>query len=189
MPPSRVIVLHGTMGNPSGNWFPWLKNSLLPLSVNVHVPLFPTPEDQSLENWKEVFRKEVGELLQSDILIGHSLGAAFALSLLEESTSKIEAFISVCGFFGKLAIEPYDTLNHSFISKPFNWHSIHSSFKHAVVVAGDNDKYVSKEMTRELSKKLNAPLHLITGGGHLNAESGYVEFPELLSLTREFLSV
>ena len=52
-----VIILHGTMGSPEGNWFPWLK-SQLENDYNVYVPRFPTPDNQSKETWCAALRDQ-----------------------------------------------------------------------------------------------------------------------------------
>jgi len=60
MPRKDAIILHGTMGSPEGNWFPWLK-SQLENDYNVYVPQFPTPENQTKDNWHaECLQDQIG---------------------------------------------------------------------------------------------------------------------------------
>jgi uncharacterized protein len=81
----RVVVIHGTFGNPSKNWFPWLADEVGRRGATAVVPAFPTPEGQSLSAWLEVAARKVEPLTSADVLSGHSLGAGFALCLLERA--------------------------------------------------------------------------------------------------------
>ena len=45
--------------------------------------------------------------------------------------------------------------------------------------AGDDDPYVPLRFSREIAERLGAPLRVIPGGKHLNAENGMTTFPEL----------
>ena len=91
------------MGSPSGNWFPWLAGELRSLGHEVVVPEYPTPNNQSLESWLEVFDQDFGleNLNEDSILIGHSLGATFILKLLERAKQPIAACYLVAGFTRK----------------------------------------------------------------------------------------
>jgi esterase/lipase len=44
----KVFIIHGVGGYPEENWFPWLKAELENRGHEVHVPQFPTPENQAL---------------------------------------------------------------------------------------------------------------------------------------------
>ena len=54
---ATAFIFHGTGGYPEENWFPWLKRELESLDYKVIVPQFPTPENQTLENWFAIFEK------------------------------------------------------------------------------------------------------------------------------------
>jgi predicted alpha/beta hydrolase family esterase len=175
-----IIILHGTGGSPQGNWFPWLKNKLEALGHRVFVPRFPTPANQSVESWCEVLRKEAPIFGADTILIGHSCGAAYILSILNVLEQPVAKSILVSGFIDKLGNEFYDNLNKDFIEQDFDWEKIKYNMGDAVLFHGDNDPYVPMAAAEHLSKKLDVPLTIISNGGHLNAEFGYTEFPQLL---------
>ena len=98
----RVVVLHGAHGGPDTNWFPWLHAELENQGVEVVRPRFPTPQDQSLEAWFEAYDRAVASLLPAPtILVGHSLGAAMALRLVERAAAPFDGlFLADIGQLG-----------------------------------------------------------------------------------------
>ncbi len=177
---AKVVIIHGTKGSPQCHWFPWLKGELEQRGYSVSVPSMPTPEGQSLLNWWRVFNENVGTLHSSSILVGHSLGAVFALRLLEASTIPVAKVVLVSGFVRSLGLPEYDALNSSFVADAFDWARIRAGARQIICFAGENDPYVPIEQSRELAKSLEISLRLIKGGGHLNHESGFNEFPMAL---------
>ena len=175
----NFIIIHGVYADPEANWFPWLRTELEKRGFEVIVPKFPTPLDQSLESWNRVFLNYENKINEETVLIGHSLGAAFILNYLERTNKKIKAAILAAGFH-KLLGSQYDEINKTFIGKDFDWEKIKSSCNKFFVFASDNDEYIPFEITEELTKNLNAEFNIVTGGGHLNKNAGYDDFPLLL---------
>lgn len=176
----KAVIIHGTQGSPDGNWFPWLSAELGQRGVQCYVPQFPTPEGQSLENWLKVFAAQAGPLDKESLLIGHSVGAVFALRLLERLEHAIGAAVLVAGFTGKLNLPEYDALNSSFVESRFDWSRIRQRARKFICLSGENDPYVPAEQGREIANNLMVRHVLIAGGGHLNAESGFIAFPRLI---------
>ena len=88
---TNIFVFHGTAGYPEENWFPWLKRKLEGINCKVIVPKFPTPENQTLENWLEILKKYEEFYNGTTILVCHSLGGAFLLRVLENYNVQIRA--------------------------------------------------------------------------------------------------
>ncbi len=57
---------------------------------------------------------------------------------------------------------------------------IHEYCDDIVCLYTDNDPYVPYEKEKEFADLVSDRRELIKGGGHLNAETGYVKFDELL---------
>lgn len=184
---TTVIIVHGTEGNPDGNWFPWLTSELETLGCTVFVPTFPTPENQSLDNWLTVFREYEQYLDKESIVIGHSLGPAFLLSVLENIKTPIKAAFFVAGFTGLLDIPEIDQLNKTFVTKNFDWEKIRTNCKKFYVINSDNDPYVPLLKGKELADNLSTELLIIKNAGHINKKSGYVTFDFLLGRIRNQL--
>ncbi len=182
---TSIFIIHGAYGNPEENWFPWLKKELEKLNQKVFVPAFPTPENQTLENWMKTFESYKGFADRDSIFIAHSLGVPFVLRLLEKGY-RAKACFFVAGFSSYLG-RHFDKLNASFIEKPFNWEKINSSCEKFYIFHSDNDPYVSLDKAEELRRNLNSEFFLIKGAGHFNKKAGYSTFPLLLEKIKEFL--
>jgi predicted alpha/beta hydrolase family esterase len=178
---SRVIVLHGAHGGPDTNWFPWLHAALNAEDIEVLRPQFPTPEGQSLEAWLNAYDLAVSSLsLAPTILVGHSLGAALALRLVERAVEPFDGLFLAAPFIGALGLPDYDTINQSFFAGSFNWAGIRERKGSACRCwAGDNDPYVPLSRSQDVADCLKAPLEIVPGGGHLNGETGFTAFPQL----------
>ena len=120
----RAIILHGTMGRPDGNWFPWLASELTALGIKTIVPSLPTPEGQSLESWRSVFRAQCGSLDSRTVLVGHICGGILALRLLEQLEEPIAATVLVAPPIREIGIVKFDELNSTFLDEPFDYGSI-----------------------------------------------------------------
>lgn len=182
----NAFIIHGAFGDHNSNWTPWLKDELEKLGYEVVVPLFPTPEDQSLSSWLEVFAKYVDKLNSDSILIGHSIGATFILSLLDMIDDPVRRVYLVSGFISDLGIEKFDSINHTFYNKSFDWEKINKNNFH--VFHGDNDPYVPFEKAAELAEKLCTNLIKIKNGGHLNEAAGFSTFDLLLEDIKQGLT-
>jgi len=175
-----AFIFHGTDGHPQENWFPWLKKELESLDYKVIVPQFPTPENQTLDNWFEVFEKHREDYSQDTILIGHSLGGAFLLRVLERYDVKIHAAYIVAAPIGVLPIKNYDG-DKLFIGHPFEWEKIKDRAQRFQVFHSDDDPYVSLGNGQELSNHLGIKLTFVPSAGHFNAPAGYTKFDLLLN--------
>ena len=181
----NVIIIHGSFGSPEENWFPWLKEELEKLGHQVFVPVFPTPEGQSLDAWMKVFEEYRQYLDKETILVGHSLGPAFILNVLEGVNKSVKASFFVAGFVGNLNNPEFDELNRSFADRVFDWEKIKKNGGKFFVFCSDNDPYVPVEKAKELAKKLGIEAEMIKEAGHFNENAGYTKFPMLLKKITE----
>ena len=175
----NAFIIHGAYGNPKENWFSWLKDELTKSGHNAYVPKFPTPKNQTLENWQKAFENYKKDLNENSILIGHSLGCAFILNLLEKENKKIKAAFLVAAYYKFIDNDYFDTISKTFMHD-FRWELIKKNCENFFIYHSDNDMYQPVSMAHELTKNLNAKLKIIRNAGHFNQKSGYVEFEILL---------
>lgn len=178
----KVVILHGTVGSPESNWFQWLKQKLETSGHRVFVPRLPTPENQSAASWNAAFKEQVLQLEKDTVLIGHSCGATYLLHVLESLKQPVAQSILVSGFIDYLGNDYFDKLNETFVNHEFDWERIKRNAGKVTLFYGDNDPYVPPAAAKSLADKLETPLTIIPGGGHLNAEFGFTEFAPILTL-------
>lgn len=181
----NAIIFHGTKGSPEGNWYFWLSGELAKLGVRSCVPTMPTPEGQSLDNWFATYEEKCPQLNDQTILIGHSCGAVFSMRLLEKISSPVLGTILVAPPLKEIGIAEYDALNSSFLRDPFDWKSIKHNAGKLYYFMGDNDQYVPQDQLFAIAEGLEVKPMVITGGGHLNVETGFTSFPLLLDVVKE----
>ena len=184
-----IFIIHGSYGNPQENWFPWLKQELEKVGCQVIIPHFPTPKKQSLQNWRKVFKSYEHYLNEDSIIIGHSLGAAFLLTILEQRNTPIRAAFFIAGFIGSLENPTFDKINNTFVNRSFRWEKIKKNCRRFTLFHADNDPYVSLFKAQELAAHLETAVTLVNGAGHFNTQAGYTTFPLLLQDIKKELSM
>lgn len=177
----NAFIFHGTAGSPEGNWFPWLKRELEAKGITTTVPRFPTPEGESLEAWFEVLDSQDVKITKNSLLIGHSKGGMFLLKVLERLQEPVAAAIFVSAPIGEKPILYYEE-DKKFSNFEFDWAKIKPKADKFVVYHSDNDPYVSLANGQRLAEFLGVDLTFIPKAGHINAESGYTEFPPILDV-------
>ncbi len=179
----RVVILHGAYGRPDSNWFPWMAERVQAAGHEALLPRFPTPQGQSPEAWLDAYDRQVDDAVPRSrtVLVAHSLGAAFALRLAARAGA-VDAYrgaFFASGFWGALGLPDYDPINASFFV-PLDWEAVRAGCGAGIACyAGDDDPYVPLQFSRKIAERLGAPLRIVPGGKHLNAETGMTTFPEL----------
>jgi len=167
----QAIIIHGYGANPQANWFRWLKDELEKLGIQTHVPQFPTPGPHKPESWLKVIENQ--PIDENTILIGHSLGGSFILSVLEKH--KVRASFIVAAPFG-LTHRDVDSMIADFSNKAFDFNAIKNNCKEFHLYYSDTDEHVPIAHGEKLAKQLGIPFVKTQGSGHFTFPS----FPRLL---------
>lgn len=184
----HAVILHGAVSAPEENWFAWLAAELERSGIEAVVPRLPTPEGHSLVKWFSAFDCQCAHVLSTDsVLIGHSIGALFALRLLERASGRIRLCALVSPFLEPIGNDYYDHLNSTFFLPALNRASMQAET--FLIYHGSDDRYVPLEFGRRCAAFLGSELVVIAEGGHLNAESGFRQFPRLRDDVRRELNV
>ncbi len=178
---TNYIGIHGSFGSPYCNWFEWLYTTITEKCQEIIIPQFPIGSRQNYKNWSRILKEylDIGIINENTIIIGHSIAPIFICNFIIENQIRVKRLIFVCGFNNVFSIAPeYDMVNSDMYTDHIE--RIHEYCDDIVCLYTDNDPYVPYEKEKEFADLVSDRRELIKGGGHLNAETGYVKFNELL---------
>jgi predicted alpha/beta hydrolase family esterase len=181
---SNYFLVHGSFGNPHVNWFPYLFKETEKVGNTVYCPQFPTGVGlQNYNNWSKLMRYyvDLGIINENTVIVGHSIAPIFICHFLIENNIRIKKLVFVCGFNNYLGINyEYDTVNKSMYCD--NIERIHSLCSDITCFYSKNDPYVKYDAEKDFADKVSDKQIVIDDGKHLNSESGYTEFKQLLDI-------
>jgi len=177
-----AVIIHGSFGDPFGNWAPWLYSQLTERNKKVLVPHLPTPEAQNLVNWERILGSYSDFISEDTSIIAHSLAPAFVIDFLLNRAKKVDTALFVSPFYDLIDIKEFDDVNRTFFVSGMDISRFTNNAKKRICVYSDDDPYVPIKMSDDFCKKIGAEKHIVPGGQHLNKSSGFSEFPLLLEL-------
>lgn len=188
----RAVFLHGTNGDPSDHWWPWLKAQFESSGYEVWAPVLPDNDRPNEETYREFLMSKEWSF-NDNVLVGHSSGATTVLNLLARSEfPKVKAAVLVGTFLNENLtskssdFEKSDQFIHLFPSNGFDWQTIKDKSEKFYFVHGDDDPYCLYADAVEACDILGGEMITVQNGGHLSASFGVVKLPQLItSLERD----
>lgn len=179
----NYFLIHGSFSSPYSNWIGWLHDFIEEEGKQVYVPSFPIGVGyQNYENWSKLLKYylDLGLIHENTTIIAHSIAPVFVAKFLTQNKVKIKKLISVCGFNNYLGIdEAYDAVNQSMYFD--NLQEVKQYAKEIICFYSDNDPYVSYEAEKEFVDTIASEEVLMLKAGHINSESGYDTFEEIVN--------
>ena len=136
---------------------------------------------QNYNNWSNLLKSYLmsGLLNINSIIFAHSITPVFICKFLIENQIKVKRLVFVYGFNNYLGInEEYYAVNKSMFFD--NLRDVKKYCNDIICFYTDNDPYVKFETEKEFTDTIGAKQILTPNGSHLNSESGFSEFKELL---------
>ena len=104
----------------------------------------------------------------------------FISKFLVENKLKVKKLIFVCGFNNYLGInEEYDNVNETMYFD--NLEDIKQYANEIICFYSDNDPYVKYEVEKDFADTVATEQVLIPNAGHINSESGYDIFEDIVT--------
>ena len=179
----NYFILHGSFSSPYSNWIGWLHDFIEDEGKQVYVPDFPIGVGyQNYENWSKLLKYylDLGLINENTTIIGHSIAPVYISKFLIENNEKVKKLIFVCGFNNYLGInEEYDAVNESMYSN--NLEDVKQYANEIICFYSDNDPYVKYDVEKDFADKIATEQILIPNAGHINSESGYDTFEDIVS--------
>lgn len=169
----RVILVHGYKGSPTTGFFPWLERELRSRGFDVVVPALPDPENPDRDVWTETLVDACAPLTENDIIVGHSLGGAAALQMLEACEARSTPHVAI------LVSTPWmikDERFRGFFMSELDFEVLMWRASRFVVVHAENDPIIPFEHAKRYTNALHASLVTPPTGEHFQG----TEYPVLL---------
>ncbi|MFA5061386.1 MAG: alpha/beta fold hydrolase [Candidatus Pacearchaeota archaeon] len=151
---TNFILLHGYTGSPKNNFFPWLKKELENRKYKVLVPELPnTKNPDYLEQVKFVLDNLHFD--ENTILLGHSLGGAVSLKVVESLKKPIKKLILASGF-----VEP-NSKDKKYVNTfdwKFNFDKIRKNVKEIIILKDINDKEIRKNSAKRIKDAIGGEI-------------------------------
>ncbi len=178
----NYVILHGSFGSPFSNWIPYLRTQLERKSLVVYTPDMPSGVGfQNYDNWEKILMCyiDAGIINNQTTIFAHSIAPIFVCKFLCKNKIKIKRLVTVCGFNNYLGInEEYDNVNKTMYFD--NLKDVKMYCEDIICFYSDNDPYVKYDVEKEFADIIATKQIMVHDGGHLNSESNYTEFEELL---------
>ena len=179
----NYFIIHGSFSSPYSNWIGWLHDFIEDEGKQVYVPQFPIGIGyQNYENWSKLLKYylDLGLMNENTTIIAHSIAPVFICKLLVDNKVRVKKLITVCGFNNYLGInEEYDTVNKTMYFE--NIEEVKQYANEIICFYSDNDPYVKYEVEKEFADKIATEQILIPNAGHINSESGYDTFEDIVN--------
>jgi uncharacterized protein len=178
-----TVIVPGWNGSGPDHWQIWLAAQLRAAGRVVHFPELPQPDRPSLARWLSGLRGCLDGLPDDGFdVVAHSLGAVLWLHHAaaghpgpRPARVALVAPPSPATEIAELA---------EFFPPPLDVDAVRAAADGTVLVGGDADPYAPDGIAAGYGRPLKMPTTIVAGGGHLNEESGYGEWPAMLDWCR-----
>ena len=175
-----TVVIPGWQGSGDGHWQSWLEAQLGEAGRETRRPAFADLDHPDLADWLTALRATVADLPPDGFdVVAHSLGAVLWLHHVAAAGGSPRAARVVL----VSPPSPATTIPEiaGFFPPPLDVDTVRHEADGTVLVAADNDPYLPEGIAAAYGLPLKIATTVITGGGHLNVDAGYGEWPAMLA--------
>jgi len=180
------LILHGWGGNKPAHWQEHLNTALATAGETVHYPKMPEPMHPEPTAWLARLDEELAAIGTGKkmTVVAHSLGAITWLHYTATRATRqiADRVLLVAPPYVIREIPPTDAPPgaNDFFPPPLDADAVARAAGETHIVASDTDDYATFEQTKAYSDRLNIPIHLLKGAGHISPYWGYGEWPWVL---------
>ncbi|HUC88299.1 MAG TPA: alpha/beta hydrolase [Candidatus Binatia bacterium] len=183
----KAWLLHGTGGSAKDYfWFTNTKQYLESKGYEVWWPLLPNTDKPELVKTRNFMEDDDVHFVwdKETIIIAHSSACPLMLHLLQYFKTSVKQVILVSGFYQPIDDEGFSELMLQ--KEEYDWQAVKDAAKEIILINSDNDPWgCDDKQARPVAIKLEAPLIVATGQGHMGSgtyNQPYKEFPLLKRL-------
>jgi len=188
MPEDVFLILHGWGGNKPEHWQEHLNKTLTEAGATVYYPKMPNPAAPDQGAWLETLQRELASIAAQSpdapiTVLAHSMGSInwmhFAAANGMNGKRVAERVLLVAPPYIMPQAMPLDAPASvaGFFPPPFDPAGIKASAGETILIASDTDDYATFDQSSGYAAKLDIPIHLLKGAGHISPYYGYGEWP------------
>ena len=176
----KVLLLHGWGGSNFPHWQSWLASEIAKEYGTVSFLEFSDFNLPRLELWKNELKNELHSF-KPDIVICHSLANTLWFHTVDEIQEIKKLYLVAPPRFTCEIDEIQEFFPLTLPTK--------TSAKETLLICSTNDPYMDIDEAKELQNALQVSMKILENAGHINAESGYGEWPWILEeVKKDFLT-
>jgi predicted alpha/beta hydrolase family esterase len=175
-----TLVIPGWNGSGDGHWQTWLEQQLRAAGRETRRPAFADLDHPDLAQWLDALHAALAGLPAGGYdVVAHSLGAVLWLHHVAAPADSPQAARVVL----VSPPSPATTIAEiaGFFAPPMDVDTVRHGADGTVLVAGDEDPYLPEGIAAAYALPLKIATTVIPGGGHLNTDAGYGEWPAMLN--------
>ena len=174
----KVLLLHGWGGSDYPHWQSWLAGEIAKDYGQVAFPLLDHPHFPTKNRWMKQVKTLLKEF-QPDVVICHSLANSLWFHLCHEGEiDEVERLL--------LVSPPRLDLDLDIIKSFFPVTPPDRLFaKEVMMVTSTDDPYMSAIESIDLQSALDVEMKVLKRAGHINADSGFGEWPWALDWVKK----
>jgi len=174
-----TVIVPGWQGSGEGHWQTWLAAQLREAGREVRYPAFADLDNPDLDDWLQALRGAMAGLPDDGFdVVAHSLGAVLwfqHVSTAHESPRPARVLL-VAPPSPSTSIEEIA----AFFPPPLDIDTVRHAADGTVLVGSDNDPYLLEGIAAGYGSPLKMATTIFEGAGHINTESGFGEWPNVL---------
>jgi predicted alpha/beta hydrolase family esterase len=179
-------LLHGTGGSSTDYfWFADTKKHLESKGYKVWWPLLPNTEKPELVESRNFIEDDDTNFVWTEetIIIAHSSACPLMLHLLQYFKKPVGQVILVSGFYQSIDNEGFS--ERMLQKEEYDWETIKQSVKEIILINSDNDPWgCDDKQAKPIAQKLEAPLIIATGQGHMGSGTYNQPYKEFTLIKR-----
>ena len=176
----KILLLHGWGGSDYPHWQSWIAGEIAKAYGTVSFPLLDHPHFPSKNRWMRQV-KEILTEFKPDVVLCHSLANTLWFHLCHEGEiAPVETIFLIAPPRLDCGIE---TIKSFFpVTPPDNLYA-----GKVQLITSTTDPYMTPDEAQTLQAALKVPMQVLENAGHINADSGFGEWPWLLEQVRAVL--
>jgi predicted alpha/beta hydrolase family esterase len=169
----KTLILHGWGGSDFPHWQSWLAGEIAKEYGKVSFLKFSNIDFPNKDDWQNELKQEL-EDFKPDIVICHSLANILWFHICNDiKPTEVQKLY--------LVVPPSLTCDIPELSSfypcelPTNLYA-----KETLLITSTDDPYMTQDEAKALQNFFNIPMKVLEGAGHVNADSGFGEWPWML---------